>query len=136
MYLLYTKKSTDNEFSVVPMLVQVRVLAGFLFAALTALVKYENDITNQAVIMILYIAFIICMVLFYKKLIAFRLWYALGAILGIVAQYYLVSLPIFMIVLEAIFILILFLSPFIKKYYKKHNKEEYYENNIDIYNKE
>lgn len=119
MYLHYTNKSPDKEFSVVPMLLQVRVFAGFVITALMVFISHDNNIINHLLIMVPYIMFAICMVFFYKKRIDFRLWFVYGAILNIGVNYYITSLPITMMVIDTILVLLIFLSPYIKQNYKK-----------------
>lgn len=110
---------SEQEFSWVPLFFQIRIYAGFVLAILTVILDYGNNTICQALTMLPYIVFTICMVLFYKKRIDFRLWYVLGAILGIGVQYYLASLQVYTIAIEIIMILALFLSPYIKEHYRR-----------------
>jgi hypothetical protein len=116
-------KKPDKEFGVVPFLIQIRVLVGFFIAILTVLLDYE-DIVSQVLTLLPYAAFAICMVLFYKRRINFRLWFINGVILSIGVKCYLSSPQIYMIVLDAILIILLYVSPFIKEHYKRKGEVE------------
>lgn len=112
-------KKPKEEFSPASTLVIVRVFAGFVFALLTTFIDYKGNVLNQAINIVPYALFAVCMVLFFKKRIEFRLWYVNGAIINIGALYYLQGLPISAILIDTIVILFIYLSPYMKEHYKK-----------------
>lgn len=110
---------SQYNFSWIPLLLQIRVLVGFIFAVVIAVLEYDNNIFNQLLTILPYIPFVICMALFHKKEISFRLWYIIGALFAIGIKSFTSTIPIVNIAVDASMILTLFLSPYIKKHYKK-----------------
>lgn len=70
-------KIKNHDYSVLPGLFQVRAYTAFVFGILTVILDYS--LFGKLLATLPLIALVICMVLFYKKLIAFRMWYIIFA---------------------------------------------------------
>lgn len=107
------------DFSWIPLLLHIRVFVGVILAIISAVLNYDGMLLNQLFTVLPYAVFIVCLVLFYKKLLHFRLWYVAGAVLNIGVLLYLSASPIVTIVVDVILVAMLFLSSYIKEHYKK-----------------
>lgn len=111
-------KKPKKDIGVVPYLVQLRVIIGFIIAILSVIIDY-HDLLSQSLTLVPYVTFTICMILFYKKRIGFRLWFINSVILGIGVQCYLASPQLVTIFIDTVLIIAIYVSPYIKEHYKK-----------------
>lgn len=97
---------------------QFRIYAGILLNIMS-LIGYEVNLIGITIATLLFSPIIVSLVLFYKKLIAFRVWYMIGAFINIVFAIVGGGTPIVGIIVEILVIVWIFKSRYIGDNFKK-----------------
>lgn len=119
----YSPLKPTNQINGLLIIFQLRIYAGFILSIIT-LFTHESDYLGIIITILLYLPLVVCLILLYKKLIAFRVWYIVGT--GLLICFSLVNgtTRIAAFIIELFIIIALYKSKYITDNFRKMDKKE------------
>lgn len=118
----YSPLKPTSHFNGLLIIFQLRIYAGIVLSIMT-LFTYESGYLGIIITILLYLPIAVCLILFYKKLIAFRVWYMVGAGLLICFSFINGGAPIAAFVIELFITIALYKSKYITDNFRKMDKK-------------